>query len=111
MNLSKSTTTTPITTNSMNRSPIQPAFVLILLLLTCFTLSPRLQAQLPSPAPDGGYPNGNTAEGDGALQNLTTGSFNTAVGSVALFSNTTGGSNTAIGQGALFNNMTGQNNT
>ena len=39
-----------------------------------------------TPAPDGGYPNGKTTEGDGALQSLTTGPGNTAIGSEALFS-------------------------
>src|SRR5262249_47038690 len=116
MNLFRSTTTTPIITNSMNRSPLGRASLLIPLVLASFPLPPWLQAKLPSRAPAGGSPNGNTAEGDGALSNLTTGSFNTAVGSVALFHNTTGDSNTAIGQGALFNNTTigdvsGNNNT
>ena len=32
------------------------------------------------PPPDGGYPNNNTAEGTGALFNLTTGSDNTSTG-------------------------------
>ena len=41
----------------------------------CFTLSPRAQAV--SPAPDGGYPGGNTAEGQNALFSLTSGGFNT----------------------------------
>ena len=34
-----------------------------------------------SPAPDGGYPNNNTAEGTDALFNLTTGVGNTATAS------------------------------
>jgi len=38
-------------------------------------------AQAVSPPPDGGYPGGNTAEGQGALLSLTDGAFNTAVGS------------------------------
>jgi hypothetical protein len=62
-----------------------------------------------TPAPDGGYANQNTAEGDNALLNLTTGSFNTATGFEALFSNTTGSNNTAIGVGALLNNNSGDN--
>jgi hypothetical protein len=85
--------------------PFVTAFV-----LACFGLSPA-QAQLPSPAPDGGYPNSNTAEGDDALFNLTTGNSNTAVGHGALFSNTTGFDNTATGDSALFSNTTGSANT
>ena len=38
------------------------------------------------PAPDGGYPGFNTAEGQEALFSLTTGSKNTAVGFFALYS-------------------------
>jgi len=53
----------------------------------------------------------NTAEGDGALQNLApNGVRNTAVGFDALFSNTGGGANTAIGAAALESN-TANNNT
>src|SRR5438094_824618 len=63
------------------------------------------------PPPDGGYPNGNTAEGDGALSALTEGSDNTALGNNALMKNTTGSVNTAVGQGALQNNVTGNSNT
>src|SRR5205823_14780147 len=68
-------------------------------------------ALVPPQAPDGGYPNGNTAEGDSALFNLTTGVNNSAVGLNALSSNTTGGFNTASGADALLNNTTGTNNT
>jgi Chaperone of endosialidase len=85
-----------------------PLFV-IALLLTWFALSPRAQAVVPPP--DGGYPGGNTAEGDGALQNLTIGVVNTAVGSNALFFNTNGNSNTAVGADALLFNISGSLNT
>jgi hypothetical protein len=64
-----------------------------------------------TPAPDGGYPGFNTAEGDGALQSLTSGTSNTAVGFDALFSDTAGSNNTATGIGALGSNTTGSDNT
>src|SRR6266699_2537681 len=70
-------------------------FLLISLALACFALSPAARALLPPPAPDGGYLNGNTAEGSNALFNLTSGSSNTAIGSEALYHNTTGNYNTA----------------
>ena len=53
--------------------------------LACLELLPKAEAVVP--APDGGYPNFNTAEGTKALQSLTTGSANTAVGWYSLFSN------------------------
>jgi hypothetical protein len=49
--------------------------LLMALALACFGLLPATQAVLPPP--DGGYPNENTAEGDFALLNLTTGFDNT----------------------------------
>jgi hypothetical protein len=79
------------------------------LAFACFALSPMVQAV--SPAPDGGYPNENTAEGDFALNSLTSGSLNTALGFQALLNNTTGTQNTANGVNALFSNTTGSNNT
>jgi hypothetical protein len=57
----------------------EEATPIFLVTLACFGLSPRAQAQL-SPPPDGGYPFGNTAEGDDALFSLTSGDSNTATG-------------------------------
>ncbi len=56
--------------------------------------------------PNEGYPNGNTAEGDGALNSLTPAGENTAIGFQALFANTFGFENTANGNQALFANTT-----
>jgi len=79
--------------------------------LACFALLPAAKALLPPPAPDGFYPNDNTAEGFGALFNLTSGIRNTAIGLNALFSNTDGFENTAVGRGALSLNTHGFENT
>lgn len=68
-------------------------------------------AQAVSPAPDGGYPGGNTAEGTSALFSLTSGIDNTALGFQALYHNTTGNANSAEGFRALFSNTTGFQNT
>ena len=99
--------------------------VLISFSLVCFALIQNTQAlNLP---PDGGYPDGNTAEGQAALFSLTTGvantvvgwlslntldsgKFNTAIGAGTLIGNTAN-HNTATGAGALFNTFIGGNNT
>ena len=80
---------------------------LVALLLACFALSQRTQAVVPPP--DGGYPNFTTAEGQNALQSLTTGSANTAVGWHSLFSNTVGSFNTGVGTGTLVLNIGDEN--
>ena len=80
---------------------------LALIAAGCFALSPTGQAV--SPTPDGGYPGGNTAEGQNALFSLTTGGFNTALGYFSLRSNTTSNFNTAVGAGALFVNTADEN--
>ncbi len=75
---------------SIGGSPSRLALLLIPLVFACFGLSPTARALLPPPAPDGGYLNGNTAEGSAALYHFTTGSSNTAVGADALSENDTG---------------------
>jgi hypothetical protein len=98
---------------------------LVAVALASLGLAPIAQAVVP--APDGGYPGGNTAEGQNALLSLTTGTYNTGVGTFSLLSLTdgefctgvgagtllsnTGGSNTATGAGALFSNTSGVDNT
>src|SRR5262245_33779649 len=83
-------------------------FVLFWVLLYCAF---PLETRSVTPAPDGGYPNGNTAGGNGALFSLTNGAWNTALGLQALYSNSSGFYNTAIGVRALYNNTTVGGNT
>jgi hypothetical protein len=96
------TMTTLTKTNSIHRSPLRRGLLIIPLAFVCFALTPASQAV--TPAPDGGYPGGNTAEGADALLSLTTGVDNTAIGRQALRSNTTPSDNTATGYQALRNN-------
>jgi hypothetical protein len=74
--------TTPALAISISRSPLRLGFLLLVLGLS-FVLLPTTRAV--DPPSDGGYPNQNTAQGDGA-QSLATGPGNTAIGSAALFS-------------------------
>src|SRR5438874_11327750 len=87
-----------------------PWAALIIFVLASSASLPVARGAL-DPAPDGGYPGYNTAEGDGALFNLANGaSSNTAVGFSALYSNG-GDNNTAVGWQALSSNTTGSDNT
>jgi hypothetical protein len=56
--------------------------ILFMLSLVCVGLLPKVEAV--SRPPDGGYPGGNTAEGQNALLSLTNGTYNTAVGVFSL---------------------------
>src|SRR5450432_4171413 len=86
-----------------------------------FSISPLIYAQCPEICDS----NENTALGQGALIDNTTGlrntglgsqalqnnNGNTAIGYVALLNNTTGPNNTAVGVAALLGNISGENNT
>ena len=85
-----------------------PSLLLIPLMLACFAFLPIAQAV--TPFPDGGYPGANTAQGDFALQNLSTGVQNTAISASTLAFTTSGSNNTAVGNFAL-NSNTADNNT
>src|SRR6266481_4299306 len=98
----------PRITTSIGRPFLRSALILIAIVLACIALPERAQAV--SPAPDGGYPGGNTAEGQNALFSLTSGTYNTAVGLFSLRSNTEGQFNTTIGAGALLSNTPGSQN-
>jgi hypothetical protein len=88
-----------------NRTTI---FTAILLALGFLALQPVARAVIP--APDGGYPGQNTAEGQSALLHLTGGTYNTALGWASLGFNVTGNNNTGVGAGTLLRN-TADNNT
>jgi Chaperone of endosialidase len=81
--------------------------VLITFAFVCFGLFPKAQAVVPPP--DGGYPGGNTAEGQNSLLSLTSGTYNTAVGFFSLSVDSTGNFNTANGAGALLSNTADDN--
>ena len=75
---------------------------LVVSVFVCLALLPKVQAVVP--APDGGYPGGNTAEGQKAVLNLTTGTFNSALGFLSLSALTAGNFCTGVGAGALLLN-------
>jgi len=93
--------------NSTTYASSPRGLLLIPLILVCFALSPQMQAL--SPPPDGGYPNGNTAEGDSALSGLTGGFYNSAVGFLSLLSNADASFNTGVGAGVLLLNTASEN--
>ena len=84
--------------------------IILTTILVAFGFLARPQsAQAVDPPPDGGYPGGNTAEGQNALLSRTTGGFNTALGWFSLKSLTTGSYNTGVGAGTLVLNSADQN--
>jgi len=83
--------------------------ILIIVSLVCFAALPEAHAVVP--APDGGYPGQNTAEGQAALLALSSGTYNTGVGYFSLLNNTSASFNTALGAATLASNTTGQQNT
>ena len=95
--------------NQLIQSKNFTTFIVSAVALVCFELSPKAQAV--SPAPDGGYPGGNTAKGTDTLLSLSSGVWNTALGFEALNNDTVGGNNTATGVRALFSDTNGSNNS
>src|SRR6266480_2020244 len=81
--------------------------ILTSILIICVGLAPKAHAI--SPPPDGGYPGGNTAEGQAALLSLTTGTYNTAIGIYSLLSLTDGSFCTSVGAGSLLLNTAAEN--
>jgi hypothetical protein len=94
-------------TNPFQNSADRSSPPVVLILLTCFALFQKAEAV--NPPPDGGYPGGNTAEGQNALLGLTSGTYNTGVGFSSLSVITTGKFNTGMGAGTLLANTADQN--
>jgi uncharacterized coiled-coil protein SlyX len=94
---------------SIGRTARRRDLLLTLAALACFALPATPKAFAVSPAPDGGYPGSNTAEGSSALLNLSSGISNTAVGFQVLYLNTTGNYNTAIGAKTMQGDKGAQN--
>jgi hypothetical protein len=92
---------------SVHRS-LARTLLFISFVAVCLALFQTSQAV--SPPPDGGYPGGNTAEGQDAVLSLTSGTYNTAIGIYSLLSLTDGDFCTGVGAGTLLAN-TGDNNT
>ena len=115
----------------MNRAPSPCRSFLVLLVIACFAVLPKMQAtpeegpaapQAPQEAPAGpefpqeaptapgialaGF---NTADGDHALFSITTGSANSAFGWFSLFSDTDASFNTGVGAGTLLSNNANNN--
>jgi endosialidase-like protein len=118
---------TVIASNSSRLTILRSRSAMILIAFTLVAFVPAQKTQALNPPPDGGYAGGNTAEGQDALLNLTSGTFNTAIGFLSLsglkkanFNTGLGAGtllfngadeNTATGAGALLSNTTGSPNT
>src|SRR5882672_9882079 len=87
--------------------PFWRGFLLIPLILVCFAFAPQTRAVVP--APDGGYPGFNTAEGQQALQLLIGGFANTALGWRSNFSAIGASFNVGVGAGSLVLNSADAN--
>jgi hypothetical protein len=100
---------TVITSNSSLLTILRSRSAPILTALALMALVLAQRTQAVNPPPDGGYAGGNTAEGQDALLNLTSGTFNTAVGVISLRDIKKGNLNTALGAGTLLVNGADEN--
>jgi Chaperone of endosialidase len=100
---------TVITSNSSLLTILRSRSALILIALALAAFAFVQSGQAVNPPPDGGYAGGNTAEGQGALLNLTSGTFNTAIGFLSLSGLKEGNFNTGLGAGTLLFNVADEN--
>src|SRR5438046_8927799 len=77
--------------------------------LVCFGLCQQVQSATDTPDPGGSLPTSNTADGQGALNSLTTGLYNSAFGFLSVLSLSDGNFDTGVGAGALLVDNGGQN--
>jgi hypothetical protein len=108
--------------------PLRRGFLLIPLILVSFALCQQAQSAIETPdPPPGQIPLSNTADGERALQSITSGIYDTAIGFWSERFTTTGrfctgvgagtlfvnnaDENTGVGAGTLLSNTTGVNNT
>jgi len=87
--------------------PFRGGFLLLPLILAAFTLT-QVQAAVNTPDP-GSVPPTNTADGAGALQSITSGTFNSAFGFFSVLALTDAQFNTGVGAGALLLNNASDN--
>ncbi len=97
--------------NLISQLRLRRGFPVVLFAVTVGLVCASPIAHAVTSAPDGGYPNGNTAEGEDALFGVSSGFNNVAVGFEALYANTSGNENTGTGYRALYSNTTGVWNT
>jgi hypothetical protein len=96
--------------DSARSLPLRRGFLLIPLILVSFALSQQVQAAPNPETPDpGSVPLSNTADGQGALQSITSGIYNSGFGFFSLLVNSTASFNTGIGAGALLLNNANEN--
>jgi len=97
----------PLNSHDSFRSITRRYSAFALLALVCVALLSRAEAV--NPSPDGGYPGGNTAEGQAALLSRTTGTYNAAFGYLSLQALTNGSFCTGVGAGTLLLNTAEEN--
>src|SRR5438552_6398971 len=95
--------------SSFGRSHSRCGFFIVAVALCWCALSPVLKADCPNPP--GVCFGANTAVGQDALFNVTTGVWNVGVGEDALFNTADGNQNTAVGYQTLFTNTSGDHST